>query len=436
MKFFNFYHLVVLIYLLIFAVTDIPFLNIIFIVFCFIYFLFKNSYESIYSILLLIPLMDIFIFDGIPLINILVLYAFFLFIIRIKFLKEKKLQKWLFLFLSLFIVYDLVHYFFIPFKTYFQVFELLTWSISVLFFVILISAVETNFSNESAQKYFVIGTGYSILYGLIKRYQEVGVSDLFIMNNTVDRINGASGDPNYYSMYILLSIIFLMYSLISNKNKHNWILIIMIISYFVFGLLSLSRMYIIIATLLIVILLPIFIKKYLVNKLIIDKIKILFYITIISIIFIPIFKDMITENISTIITRLQLDNVQDLTSNRNIIFSQYLDSSFDNIFNLLFGIGIIKYNIRSEVIAFAHNLYIELLVAWGIVGILLLFIIILAVAFKYIYNNKIKINTLRLLPLFIILISGMSLNILEIEAFYILIFLCISILKEPNSTIK
>ena len=111
-----------------------------------------------------------------------------------------------------------------------------------LFFAVLLSNERGDFPHRVAHSNFVIGTGCSIAYGLVERVRDGGLTHALTVNGVTDRFCGASGDPNYFSLDILLSLAF-MVNMLSGKGRGQPWMIALGLVYILFGFMSLSRMY-------------------------------------------------------------------------------------------------------------------------------------------------------------------------------------------------
>ena len=127
------------------------------------------------------------------------------------------------------------------------------------------------------------------------------------------------------------------------------------------------------------------------------------------------------------------NNLNLLTSNRNIIVQEIMAFLLSNPLYFLFGVGIQNYGSRVGSMVYAHNIFIELLAAWGVVGLILflVFIIIAIMNIRANYymkriQNPIKgTNIVGWLPFICMAVSYLSLNAIEVESFYILLIFVI-----------
>lgn len=367
-----------------------------------------------------IPFIGVLRFNGLPLINLILLFS----ILRVMFpIRIKNHSQRTFLIMICFLaVYDIVHYFFINLPSISFIIEVI-----VYFSIYLTSTISTHVKKAEAAIYynaFILGSIGSAIFGLVSKYIKFKTIDsLFVINNTIDRFSGASEDPNYFAFMLVMSIIFTLYLIEENRNKI--LLKYFLIVFFTYmGLLTQSRIYIVLI-LLVYGLRGISILTF--------KIKLKANTVIIiclTLLFISLYSNNIMDILGNVISRFETDSVSDLTSGRNIIFSNYLDYYKSSPLVSLFGIGIIKYNIRSGMYIYAHNLYIELLVSFGIIGLILVFIMFLLFAYKY----KISSNGKKVL--FVLLVFGITMNVLEVESFVYFTICCLKLNSKERVSSK
>lgn len=252
---------------------------------------------------------------------------------------------------------------------------------------------------------------------ILKNNQLSNTSELItsISTGNQNRFRGIMGDPNYYGAMILICIgSILLIGYILNKNKHRFIYSMLFFIFVGLGFLSYSKAYtIVIAILFVYIIVQLLTLR---NK----KVKKL--ITNISIIMILLFVFLgndILELIGPALERLTLGiSSGDLTTGRDVIYNKYINFIFSSNVQPLIGMGLSNYYIHSGVNATAHNIILEIMVAWGIIGIGI-FITLLIYMYKCEKNKyliKEKKTSLLYMPLIILLIVFQGLSMLN--AFY------------------
>lgn len=381
----------------------------------------KND-RIVQQILMSIPLMGISVVGGIPLGNIYIaLFSIYLLFIY----RRVSIGKTKFLIYIIFVFSDALR------LCLFSGLELSVIgiiSVPILYLCIFAGIVSFEKTNKEQimRVYipsFIEGVILSIVYGAIIRFKSGGIANVFVNTSIVNRNEGASGDPNYFGLYICIAVSMLILIMIIEKKYSvkyffgSCILLIM-------GLSSSSRMFYINAFILLCVLALILIIH------VFDK-KIFTTVIIIVILAIGLHfvKDMLVNNFDYVLTRLDTTNISELTNGRSDLIQSYLKYTNDNLFRTVFGIGIAQYNIRSGIGAYAHNMYLELYVTMGIIGVLTTCVFIVKYVFFNAFHYK---NICRYIPAIIVAISGAAVNFLEVDCFYMLLGLIIAILKIEN----
>lgn len=385
---------------------------------------FQNK-RIIQQILMLIPLMGITVVDGVPLGNIYIaLFAIYLLFIY----KQVGMKKNKFIPYIVFVYFDVLRLF-IFYGEGFNFVGLISVPILYLCIFVGIAAFEETNEDEITKFYipaFIQGVILSVLYGAITRTKSGGITNVLVNTSIMNRNEGASGDPNYFGLYICLAVAMIIFLMII-ENRYSTIYFLGTCLLLVMGLSSSSRMFFLLAIFLTNVLCLILFKNMFSKKVITTFV--IFIILGFSLYFI---QDILMDNIKYVFSRLNTSNINELTNGRSELIQSYMSYISDNIFRTYLGIGIAQYNIRSGIGAYAHNMYLELYVTVGVIGILILiFYFFTNIVQGKFYGKKIC----QFIPMFIVLISGTSINFLEVDCFYTLlglIFAIISIQKEEK----
>lgn len=241
------------------------------------------------------------------------------------------------------------------------------------------------------------------------------------------RLSGYAGDPNYYSLYICLSIAMLLII----EEKHLLRDYIYIFSLIFIVLYTTSKM----AVLTLILILLYFFGRLLFN-LLSKKSKFVRRIALISVGVGMIFSGTIVDLIDKVVARfneagLDTSDINSITSNRNMIQSYYLDELVTNPLVMAFGYGL-QYNETEEYIGFkliAHNTYMDIVMSWGIVGVVM-FVVILWQIIKpmsRIRNEKLTFN--HFVPMIITAFMFLALSCLSASMFWWVIFASLLPLK-------
>lgn len=301
---------------------------------------------------------------------------------------------------------------------------LVSWSCAVLYAALFILNAKKTYNHKITTKYFLAGVCLSIVYGVLDFYMIYGT---LMTNNMTIRFKGGAGDPNYFSMYIMIAIFSMLYLVHKESNKVNKIIYpLVVVILILFGVLSLSRMFLIVMVLLMVVLVTIVLCRMKKNK------KLLFFIVGASV-FPFLLSIYYNEEFSAIFNLLfsrftnYMNDPSALTSNRNVLAEQYIGLMLSNPHYTIFGMGIQDYHLRSGLIPLeAHNIILELFIVWGIVGYFV-FMLFITTLMKYVdvKNKRLRKNILGWLPIICMGFSYMSINAMSTESFFILLVFAI-----------
>lgn len=325
----------------------------------------NTSQYSFNIILMLIPNLGIAFIPGIatPLVNIIIPIAV------IKMGLQYKSKHMSFVLLSfIFIFYEWLHAFAYDLSTSIS---LISWTFSILYIFLFIGQ-KLDYYHPTAIKYFVSGVCISTLYGIYVGFLKSSSFSSFSRLSMSDRFSGGAGDANYYSIYILVGL-FSMVSLVNKKTKTLLKTIMMIVFIFLtfFGFTSLSRMFMIVFCFVMIIYLLIAalsLEKYSRHR------RFLFGLIVIAASSSVFYLNTIINNITLIFSRFTTSSdLSSLTSNRDVILEHYINFLLSHPVQMLFGVGIQKYYLRTghDTNIYAHNIVMELLVSWGIIGSIL-----------------------------------------------------------------
>ncbi|MGE7624976.1 O-antigen ligase family protein [Viridibacillus sp. NPDC096237] len=362
----------------------------------------------------------------VPIINVLMAVA--LFKVCISNFKNPVNKSFL-LVIGLYIAYEWSHIFYYDIKS---IILLFSWSVAILYVSFYFFYSLKTYNHKVVIIHSITGVFISIIYGVLDFYEKYGT---LMTNNATIRFKGGAGDPNYFSMYIMISLFLLLY-LVNRETKKllKFIYPLVFVLFVAFGVLSLSRMFLLVISLLLMLLLIKIIFKMKKNK------KILFFIiSVFSILFLfsIFFIADFTSIINVLLSRFTdfIGDPSALTSNRNVLAEQYLQLLMSDTKDMIFGIGIQDYHLRSGIQLQAHNIILELLVVWGLLGFLV-FMTFVATLLKYgsAKRKNIKNDFISWLPIICMGISYLSLNAMSNESFFLLLLFVIKNLQEFDSS--
>ncbi|MBB4824901.1 hypothetical protein HNO89_002127 [Sporosarcina luteola] len=389
--------------------------------------LFFSSVASDFSmLLLLIPNVGITLLNvggtTIPLLNLLICLALLKLVLLFGHVPLTK--SYLFL-VGAVVAYEWGHVVYYDIKS---IFLLFSWSGAVVYVSLFLYYSQETYNHRLAVTYFIAGVLISALFGIMDFVDRYGS---LLNHNATIRFFGGAGDANYFSMYSMMAMFCLLY-IISRQTKKALKIVypLLFLFFMAFGVLSLSRMFMMVVSLLCLMLLVnvIFSRKR--NK---RLIHFLLLVSLFLSIFVFHFREEVGSLVGLLFSRFTdfMDDPAGLTSNRNILAEQYLEMLKVNYEQLLFGIGIQEYHIRSGILLEAHNFLLELLVVWGIVGFLAFGGYLLSL-FKLAGSSSSLNGTSMIgwLPLLCIGVSFMSINAVSNESFFLLLLFAIKHLYE------
>lgn len=260
------------------------------------------------------------------------------------------------------------------------------------------------------------------------------------LNNIVSKITmgyrfrGYAGEPNYYALYICLSLsglfIFTKYTIWHYLSMCALILI---------GIMTASKMCILLMTFIIVVGFTSCIreKKYKSKK------EFVFYGVILLLLIGFLFKKTIIVFANNFLKRAGLLggnlDVEKVTSGRSSIISDYVHILFNDIGSLLFGKGMQYHLFYSEAKGYgAHNTYLDAILAWGGIGTIVLVsvIIIWVKDFSIESHENVGLRKTNIL-IMVLLINFLDLSCLSATMFWwIISFSILSIQSYKKQTIK
>jgi hypothetical protein len=225
------------------------------------------------------------------------------------------------------------------------------------------------------------------------------------------RLQGTTGNPNYFSLDLNMAISCL---LILVNSKHRIVNITLLAFLTVFGVMTLSKTFLITLAITFVV--------YYLKQLSYINIKNVFTAGLVLLLLVLFFNSDSVYVVS-ILSRFNESsyNIDMLTSSRWSIWIGYLQYIFTNIYVLIMGRGTIApYLIIDGWASYAmHNTYIEVLYYVGIMGAIILVYFIRLTGVRRISRQK----SMATLPLFILLVRLLAINIFNREAFMVCLIL-------------
>lgn len=239
------------------------------------------------------------------------------------------------------------------------------------------------------------------------------------------RFVGYAGEPNYFALYITVA---LSLCLINGVSKESNIRIILLVA---IGIMTASKMFILVSATVLVIYIIFGIIR-LDSKTRRKIFALIFFGIIISI----LFKKLLLQFWENLVFRAGGENItlNSLTSQRSDILDVYIKELYNDFKLLIFGYGL-KYN---EVVIAAngygsHNTFLDVLLSWGIVGVLCLSGIIYCWVRSLISQRNNRITIFNYLPLIVLLMDFMSLSCLNSTMFWFMMTITFYTLTHYDS---
>lgn len=299
------------------------------------------------------------------------------------------------------------------------------------FVIILITTMQLyepcdKYENMVAAQYLIWGTLVYAVFYIVTNYNT-------LINSSVRSGGLGDLDPNTYAMYnlfaVAIALLFVLNKLFNIKDLIMYTLTSIVI--FIAGIMALSKTYFLVTLLMLALF-------WLLKK---EKLKIsLFYIIIILMIVCLIQNNtFFNQTFNNLILRFTTaSNLDQLTTGRSTLLSEYIDALSSRNIILLFGSGMYSYLSTLGFLERPHNSILEVLCAWGIIGTTVLFIMYKKAG--EIYRRNIKytgsIKLINVVPLLLLLVFMQSLTLMFEEATYAYIVMGIMILYSPSNKHK
>lgn len=281
---------------------------------------------------------------------------------------------------------------------------------SWLIFAYIINKNELEYNNLI--KYLFIGYLLSCIlcvYYMINRWG-FNIPDMY-------RFKGLSRDANYFATYSLIL-------LFGSRNLY-----ISIIS-LIFGLLSTSKMFLLLLILGLILKLSFTLWDIIGNKRKINIKKLYLQISIFSILIIIFaYSGLLQVIYDKYIFRFI---AYDFTTGRFGIQMKYIFQMISDPISFLFGRGLkyrLFYNVpfAREANMIAHNTYLDIILSFGIIGLTIFIYMFYKICNLYLYNNKKSI-----ILLIVFLLSLIALSYLSADLFSFILFLVLLSFKEQR----
>lgn len=295
-------------------------------------------------------------------------------------------------------------------------------------YFVLLRIAEGSYSHSQFKSF-----NYSLIMGVFTSISVFLMANPSIINMIISsayRLGAYGTDPNYLSVYIVVSMAVL--AMMSFYISSTFIDILFFIILFIAGLLTVSKMCII--CMLILISVYIIIALWKSNN---KRIQSVFIRLIPVLIIVSFFlKNSILVLWQKFLDRfagtINISAIDQYSSGRSDIFQFYLNHFFDSFVSCLFGRGInyLSYYQKVGAMFVSHNTYFDFLLSWGFVGCILVSIL----SYKALKKNlKGKHEMIAYFPLGMMLIMLFSLSCMSSDMFWYLLAFVIIPIKLSSS---
>lgn len=252
-----------------------------------------------------------------------------------------------------------------------------------------------------------------------KLYAVLDHEPIYGLGREFNRFSGISYDTNIYAFFCIVTIALLM--VISKSKKYQKICYLFSFILLIFGLATFSKMFIVILTLLIVYYLLFVIKLKPIKLFGLLVILYLCYTTVRSIIGLEYYNVMIAR------FGVESYDLSDITTNRSILWSNYIKEILSSPKNLFLGVGINHESLGGFA---SHNTYLQIIYMIGITGFT--FFTLFLISFYRLLPKTTNLVIINALPIITLFLSLSSLSMFTNNVFWIILFLSIATLSYKN----
>lgn len=278
--------------------------------------------------------------------------------------------------------------------------------ISVFFISLLSSKENRNYNQDVAKIYYIFGLGIMALFSIINLW---GTQ----INDSTRVQSGALGtlDQNTYALYCLMGIV-LCFNIFFSRNIKSKIchpkLLCMISLVFIFisAILMISKTFILVLIFSLILYIIYLLKK--------PKYIVPFIFSTSILVLICFQNPFLNSLIQSYINRFNVGgDLAELTTGRTLIYNEYISYLQENILVFFFGKGNFSYNTSIGLSNLPHNMILEMLCSWGLIGTLVLVGILSYMVYRARIVNKCSgVKLIIFFPLLIWLVFMQSLTLL------------------------
>lgn len=244
------------------------------------------------------------------------------------------------------------------------------------------------------------------------------------------RLVGYANDPNYYALYICLAIAMLFS--IRKKGTMSYVILAVLVC---LGLLTNSKMCILLMAF---ILLCAAASQLLSRRIPISDLRFWGIIGLFGIVALVLFHDFAAGYLLNFLRRMGISsdgtvNITRLTSERFEIIMHYLGALGNNFIALILGYGFQYVNYLGDPIGYcAHNTYFDLILSWGIIGIIVFCFVFVRVFINFLNSEGRRYGFVEWLPIISLGICYLSISCLSATMFWWTLTAAVIFVKREN----
>ncbi len=314
-----------------------------------------------------------------------------------------------------------------------EVVNLIGWTLNFVLCITITMDDEVQVKRENV--FGALTTGVILSAAMYMISEGISVFGIIGSMSTGVRLEAYANDPNYYSTYICLAMAYVLY--IEGKNVVRVAAMLLLTG---IGLLTASKMCLLVMLFEYVVFFLQLLKQDVGGK---KNRKFVFWLFLVCGIAAFLLRDYIGLIIDNFMKRMGIAtggvvDINRVTTGRAGIVSEYIDILFDNVKCLLFGYGFSYHQFLGQTSGHgAHNTYLDIVLSWGIFGVLIFAFVICCWLQSYRRARDIrKLQMIAMLPMFVLLLNFLSLSCLSASVFPFIITVAIIPWQPMNSYLE
>lgn len=322
--------------------------------------------------------------------------------------------------------------------------QIITTIILIVFFGVIFNLNDSKLSLSSGKMCIYIGASFicAIIY-LLNQYGGLADFIKLFMNSPYayrfghsygEIVGGSMGIPIYALMVISFSLV----AFLEERNQNIIQIIIMIVLdlvSIVFGALTISRSFYVGISIILVLFI---FGRSKGPKILLKKIAIIALVCLLFFAVSKAYGSVVNQVFNNLFTRISADETSGGTGARVEIWNSCFKYLFDNPYGFIFGFGSNGYpqiGYANDLLFFAgaHNIFVDVLMSWGVIGFSLVLSIIHRYHPKNGYFELLKNKTIYLVPLITLIVFSMTAMRTNSFKTFIYLYCCFYIINSFDS---